>query len=558
MEVGARMGIPGQRRVPRSARTARRTTGIALAILLALAPVSRTPGRRRRPTTPSWDRGWTPSLVGRPAGSTAPAPGSDRPRLLALAPPDPHEPGTIHLVLLDRGPDRWSVAGRLDVPTGLAVAGAGELVPIDDAVALVSTDVEARRTSVTRIVLGTDGLRQGAQAVLDLGSGAVGAIDVDGDGVPELALTGDAPQPFVPLADCRRTLFEVLDARHAPGADRTHRTRRDARVGGDREVRRRRPVDRRPGHAGLRPRPRRVVGPSGSSGSIRRRAGPDWSATSALDQRPVPSGAAGPNRPLSIDLDGDGRDEVIIRTGDGTSILEPDRGWRMTTLDDGAIPLAVAAAASGPPVLALYRAGAEGTGGGTPTLELRVVRRDAGGVALGVRAVTVAVGGGSDGLAPPLAISLATDPGGPAAGLVGGPRRDRLHGGHRAGGDVPGLWAGQRLDRASRPGLAVDPPAGDLRTAPGPAPAGRCRAGLGRVRRRARVTVAGRRPRSSGPPAGGPPRRRRSSSRSSMRATWPTSRASRRRRSTSTRTGAAARRPSSCSGGPPVTGSSPG
>ncbi len=416
MEVGARMGIPGRRRVPRPARTARRSAGIVLAILLALVPglALQVDAAADDPVLGPWV---DVLVVAQPAGSAAPAPGDDRPRLLAVAPPDPHEPGTIHLVLLARGADTWSVAARLDVPTGLAAAGAGEVVPVEDAVALVSTDAEARRTSVTRIVVGAGGLSAGIQTVLELGAGAVGSIDVDGDGVRELALTGDAPRPFVPLADCRRTLLEVLDAR-------TLRTRTGPRAIGATPWS---AVIGRFDGVGESIVALAVPGcdtdPAGSwtFGLVRidpatggTRLVRDLSQTPRdVGPDPVPSRAVGPNRPLSIDLDGNGRDEIIIRTGHGTSILEPDRGWRATTLDDGAIPLAVAAAASGPPVLALYRAGPEGAGATAPTLELRVVRRDAHGIALGVRAVTVAVGGGPDGLAPPPAISLATDPAAP-------------------------------------------------------------------------------------------------------------------------------------------------
>ena len=411
------MGNPGQRRVPRPARrrragpmgrwgASRRAVAVVLALAIALltGALGRPPAARAVAADPVLGP-WVDALVVGRAATAGEVPAAAGPRLLVVAPPDVHEPGTVHLVLLDRGPDVWSEAGRLDVPTGLAVAGAGELVALDGAVALVSTDEEVRRTSVTRLVVGADGPSATASTMLDIGSGGVGALDVDGDGIPELALIGESPAD---TAACRRSSLAVLDG-HTLGL-----------------------------RTGLHPI-RATLG----AGSIGRFDGPGQSIAAVAipncetdppalwrtgvvrldpltgDVRLVRDvtdlgGTApqGPSRPLPIDVDGDGRDELVVRTAEGASILEPLRDWRSTALVDGAIPIAVAEAASGPPVLALYRPGSrEDSGiGPRPTMDLRVVRRVGGTIALGVRSVAVRVGIGPDGTGPPAAVALAIDP----------------------------------------------------------------------------------------------------------------------------------------------------
>jgi hypothetical protein len=418
------MGIPGRSRVPRPARTvcspARRGRGAArasaraarigasvLGVLLLGSP-GLTPSVAATGDDPVLGP-WVDALAVGPAGEPSGATTADTgPRLLVVAPPDPHEPGTIHLVLLDRGPDTWSVAARLDVETGLAVAGPGELAALDDAVALVSRDDQARRTSVSRVLVGPTGIRTTAQVLLDVGAGGVGAADIDGDGVRELALTGAAARGD--RGDgCRRTVLEVLDGRTLEprsGPTPLGVSLSSAAIG----------------RFGGRGESLVAVGTPGCDAdtvpwvtgiisvdlaTARTRLVRDLSAA-----RPEASGV-GPVQPLPVDLGGDGGDDVVVRVADGSAILEPDRDWRATTLDDGAIPLAVAAASTGPPVLVLYRAGVASDGRSAPTVELRVVRRDGPAIALGVRAVAVAVGRGPDGQAPPAAITRATDPAAP-------------------------------------------------------------------------------------------------------------------------------------------------
>ena len=58
----------------------------------------------------------------------------------------------------------------------------------------------------------------------------------------------------------------------------------------------------------------------------------------------------GTGAPLAADLDGDGRDEAVIRDGAALRVLEPARGWAQTTLATGdVLPVAAVAAGDGAP-----------------------------------------------------------------------------------------------------------------------------------------------------------------------------------------------------------------
>ncbi len=275
--------------------------------------------------------------------AAAPAP----PRLLAVRPSDAAAPSIVDVVLLGSDGGRWTAIARIDVQTHLAHAGSARLIALGDAFALVTIDSTADRTFVQLLTPAPSAITVGASMGTALGNGGAGAADVDGDGAPELVLTGRSPA--LGPASCRGNLLEVLDGRSLAPRLKVERDGLDlgggaiGRLGG-------------PGQDLIAYRyPPCATAPS-----------PDGDGLVVVDLRTgssrvvldgAPSAGIGPWTPFLADLDNDGVDEVIARQGRRTVVIDPSRDWRMEVLADDAIPLAATHGPGRPNVVALYRPG---------------------------------------------------------------------------------------------------------------------------------------------------------------------------------------------------------
>ncbi|MEO8228573.1 MAG: hypothetical protein ABI628_02295 [Chloroflexota bacterium] len=285
------------------------------------------------------------AIAGTDGRAVAPGP----PRLLAVRPPDVAAPGTVHVVLL--GPDggRWTVLALADIATELAHAGPARLVPVDDGFALVTVDAVAERTFVQLLWPGAAAITGGASVQTTLGEGGAGAADVDGDGNPELVLTGRSS--LLRPANCGGSLLEVLDGHSlAPrltvrlaGLDLAGGAIGRLGGGGEDLI----AYARTPCRAAPEPGGDPLVVVDLRIGSSR----------IVLDRvrTAAPSPAVGPWIPHVADLDGDGVDEAIVRQGDRVLVLDAARGWRAEVLATNAIPLGVTRDHGRSNVVALYR-----------------------------------------------------------------------------------------------------------------------------------------------------------------------------------------------------------
>jgi hypothetical protein len=350
-------------------------------------------------------------------GSVAAGRSVQAPRILAVRPPDPHEPGTIHLALLVRDAVRWSVAGTLDVPTGLAVAGAGWLVPLGGSFGLLSVDADAGQTSVVILEPGVASIRQVGAATIPLVANRAGSADVDGDGSAELILARSPSEPSD--GACPGTRLVVLDGR--AGTIRHEATvvglgldgGAVGRLGG-RGMGLVAYGTRSCGGGPASPWPEEIVVVDLGSGRT--------TAQLDLQQAPASLATVGPRIPLLVDLDGDGIDEAVVRDGSATVVLDPARDWRREVILEGGIPLAITGGADRPRLLAAYEPG-DRLGRG-PRIELLALGRlRAGGAAVHRALAAIPVSVDPAGATTVPAIAAVTDPAAPPpdwAGDLGG------------------------------------------------------------------------------------------------------------------------------------------
>ena len=317
-----------------------------------------------------------------------------------------------------------------------------------------------------------------------MGEGGAGAADVDGDGVPELVLTGRSST--LGPASCGGSLLKVLDGRSlaarltaslggldlaggaigrlgGPGQDLIAYARAPCTLGSDPLV----AVDLRTGSS-------RIV----------------------LDG--VRGDEAGPWMPFLADLDGNGVDEAIARDGDRTVAIDPGRNSKPEVLAANAIPLVSDLRSPGVrrssccigrlPWSAIPRS-ISWRSAGPDRAAPCIVHLEQSSLRIGSVA------------SPPQTlpeVELATGSGAPPPAWIGDLDGSGLSRGGRAEGDLPALpWRTRRL--AARPVLDDDHAADRLRLGRQPPPAG-CR-GPGLVDR---IRIAG----GPGPARGDDGRRR--------------------------------------------------
>jgi hypothetical protein len=414
--------------VPR--RLAARSLAALLGILAALAlPAGGTAGAAAT-DDPLAGTFADVALVSSPEGGT----GAPPLRLLAARAPDPTDPGTIVVDLLQADGDGWTRVDRLAVETGLDEPGPARLIPLDDRFALLATDLGGK-TYVGLFVESPGGLRQTAASVEVLGRVSAGAADTDGNGSHELVLVGDA----VPngAGGC---LWSQLVVMSGATLDHLVSTRIDG-IGLDGGAIGR--FGTAPGedllaytHDGCateqRSAPNSVAvidlatGRQDPSLGIHSDRAPDQGAylgpgPSGVEVRPEsvngPPGVGGPFVPLVADLDGDGIDEAILRSGPGVVVLDPAQGWRAEVIDANATPLAVVDPADRPR-LVVARPAAGGESGGVRLLALGRVGGHGGDlIERGLAAIPPRPSDPSAGSPP--GVDLATDPAAPPPIWVG-------------------------------------------------------------------------------------------------------------------------------------------
>lgn len=355
-------------------------------------------------------------------------------RLVAARAPDPSDPGTIVVDLLQADGDGWTREDRLALETGLDEPGPAMLIPLDGRFALLATDLGGK-TYVGLIVASPTGLRQTAASIEVLGRISAGAADTDGDGSDELVLVGDAVPSDAGgclwsqlVVTSGTTLHRVLSSRIdgtgvdggaigqfgiAPGEDLLAYT-----------------------HNGCTPEQRSAPNsvalidlaaggqdPSLGSHGVRTPAEGSYfgPAPIGVEIRPEPDdrppGVGGPLVPLVADLDGDGIDEAILRSGPAVVVVDPAQGWRAEVIDANATPLAVVDPADHPR-LVVAKPAAGGESGGVRLLALGRVGGHGGDlIERGLAAIPPRPSDRSAGSPP--GVGLATDPAAPPPAWVG-------------------------------------------------------------------------------------------------------------------------------------------
>jgi hypothetical protein len=346
-----------------------------------------------------------------PTGPRGPVATPGPVRLLAVRPPDPGALGTVHVVLLGSDGGRWEVLARTDVETRLDEAGPARLLALGDGFALVTADATAGRTFVELLQPGPASIDTGATATVDLDQGGAGVADVDGDGLPEVVLTGRSP--VVGPGKCAGSPLEVLDGRSLAPRTTVRLTGLDLAGGAIGHL-----VG--PGqdlisfaHIACGPTPP----PGGDLLVVLNLATGSSRIVLADGLEPVSSDIGGGWIPLLVDLDGDGVDEAIVRQGDRTVVLDPGRNWRLELLAANAIPLAAVRDRDKPNVVALYR---PATVVGDPAMDLVEAGRARPGGHLTVRErSSTRIGPGGAGQPSLPAVERATDPGAPPPSWIG-------------------------------------------------------------------------------------------------------------------------------------------
>ncbi len=353
------------------------------------------------------------SLVAAPAlGGSA----GDPPGLVVASPPDAANPSTVHLELLVANGDGWTRAASTDFTTGLPTAGAARLVPLapegqGERLAVVASDAAADLTFVGLVEIGPDSLVERHATIVTGGQVAVGMADVHGDGRPELVLAitslvaatvrgapGNCPGTSLVTIDPTTLVVSAvvpLDGLALEGAAVGRFT------AGSREslVAYVRTICAEPDY-----QVHAVVAIDLSRGTRQ-----------VLPLDPPAPDPPGSPVPLVADLDRDGIDEAIVRSGSRTVVVDPQRGWVPETIDAPGVPVAVVDARERPRVV-IDEAGVDGS---TPRLAMFAIGRARVGGAL-VRQGLTAVDTGSRGsTAGAPGIGLAFDPSAPPPAWLG-------------------------------------------------------------------------------------------------------------------------------------------
>ncbi len=375
--------MPAQRsRVrPRGSRIAAALLGAAGAAVLA-ALMALPPG----PTGPPLAVGAGPArgdaadaMVALPGGPFLDVAALEDGRLLAVAAQVARLPGGPSVRLLERSPEGWHVTSSIDLdPLGNRAEGAPWLVELAGDRFVVLTPLPAERaTRISAIEIGPGGLSLGPVVRFDRRVDEALGADVDGDGTAELVLDASAVDPAGPT--CQSGRVSVLDATSL--ALRAAYVVPNERVVVAAAV----PLDDVPG----------VELAAYTSGSCP--AGPvspgdhrllvmrlvDGVALRRESLLPGAGVVSTTVPPVAVDADGDGRLELLVRDGAGTSLVSLRSDGVRRLVDDGT-PLGIVPGLDGRDQVLLLDAP---TGAGSPvpgTVRLASFdRTDADGPSLG-------------------------------------------------------------------------------------------------------------------------------------------------------------------------------
>ena len=334
--------------------------------------------------------------------------------LLAVHAHDPSAPGAIVLDLVQTDGTTWTTVDTLEVDSGLDseldAAGDAMLIPLGRQFGLVAGDALAGRTFVGLIGITPFGIHLEVAKDLQVDRVAAGAADVDGDGTPELVLVGEA-QPDG-TGGCEGSPLVVMNGstlRESPwvtipgiGLDGAAVGRFGKGLGDD------------------------LIAYTHDSCNAERASSPNGVIVVDLPTGRLESmvgngrlgigDPTGPLTPLVADLDRDGIDEPIIRTGPAVFAIDPAQGWQIELIDEDAIPIAVVDAADRPRLVVATPA----SGPVPASIRLLALGRVGRGGELIERGLTaVAVGSSDPRAAPTEAIERATDPAAPPPAWVG-------------------------------------------------------------------------------------------------------------------------------------------
>jgi hypothetical protein len=310
----------------------------------------------------------SPGTLDRPMADLALIGGADPaspPRLLILDTND-LPPGAVRVTLLARSPSIGWQPARSEV---VALARDGEMLETPwlielepNRFALLAVSHDREQTAVATVQVDperTGSIEVGPTNVVALAADDAGATDVDGDGSMELILASAVTRRGG--ATCQNSTILVLDGstldtrvevtvpdtRLAGGVLGEW----DGRQGGDLLAYAYANCPAGPDstqHLGI------IAIRLADGAQIARLAADDPGASLPL-----------PGVPLAADLDADGHDELVVRSGPALVVLEPDRGWAQTELARGDVmPLFAAAneasAPGGPGTVAWLEHGGPG------------------------------------------------------------------------------------------------------------------------------------------------------------------------------------------------------
>ncbi|HVL53786.1 MAG TPA: hypothetical protein VM344_05945 [Vitreimonas sp.] len=252
-----------------------------------------------------------------------PAPGAEAPLLLTVG-RDPAASGATLLSVLDRGTGRWTT--RTQSPDEPAVRGPRDarLVPLgthDFALLVVSSEI--RRSWVRTVRWTGQELRLGPRIAIDRRIDGAGPADVDGDGVAELVLVEAITRRGGPT--CQGSTIVVIEP-SSMELTAEHLVP-DLRLGAGAVA----SLDDVPGDELIATASRNCpAGPSSAHraalAAVRLRDGARLldRSVSPADPLTVWSG-----RPRVVDLERDGRSEVLVGSSRGVLVVSPDRGWEI-------------------------------------------------------------------------------------------------------------------------------------------------------------------------------------------------------------------------------------
>jgi hypothetical protein len=266
--------------------------------------------------------------------------GNEPPDLLVVEPNDATS-GSVRVGLFHRVGDAWQIATGTVVHVDsssqpvlaawLVDLGGGRFALLSPATAGSTTDIVILRVGES----GTSDLEVGPPDLIGFAATDAGAADVDGDGVNELVIARS------PHEACSETTIMVYPADRLGQVQPHTWTLQNRRLAGA-------AVGEFDGRKGAdllaHTYDNCAVTDLGELHHLTAVRLDDGETIADLASPEVQESREPLGAPLVIDVDHDGTDEAIVRTGGDLAVLDPIQGWSLTTIGVGdAIPMAVLA-----------------------------------------------------------------------------------------------------------------------------------------------------------------------------------------------------------------------